>query len=283
MQSICLRELQGCVESILKNFLLIKTITMEKSSTNLFKELFGNEPNINLIRDTNQTISFYQTEKGIKALSFFNQAQQQYLNGNYNEALQSINSALNIDELNSTFYIVKGDILNGLQKSNEAFDSFKSAMERGGENFRLLGRIGDYYLINKDYNKSISAYLAAIEKIAEINDTYPGDEFFQVEKKDSDGIEFEAKYFNNIGFAYSEIGTKEALNKGSEYCFKALDIHFNYSKPRIALGIICAKVHHLINDPLYDGHFLDQAVQWFQDAAKLENRDPVEFLKAFLK
>lgn len=246
---------------------------------NLYQSLFEEEPKTFSIPDINETIKFYSSKEGQKILLYSMQAQDRYDKAQFEEALILINEAIRLDHKNSAFYLVKGDILNGLLKYEQALNSYQSALELGSMNFLMLGKIGDLFLIGKKYDKAILGYLAAIDTIEDVNNKYPPNDIINLKKIDSDGIEFKAKYFLNIGLAYSEIGTKEALKKGIEFCCKALEIHFHYSKPRMALAIIYNKIHNLINDPNYDGHFLDKAVSWVQQAAQLEKIDPIELMK----
>jgi len=90
-----------------------------------------------------------------------------YENEEYNQAMNDIANALEIDSTNAEYFITLSDIYVGLGKIPEALGALEEANRMDSENTSALTKLAELYIIFRDYKKALD-YIDNAIKINEI-------------------------------------------------------------------------------------------------------------------
>ncbi len=90
-----------------------------------------------------------------------------YENEEYNQAMNDIANALEIDSTNAEFFITLSDIYVGLGKIPDALGALEEANRLDSENTSALTKLAELYIIFRDYKKALD-YIDKAIKIDEI-------------------------------------------------------------------------------------------------------------------
>lgn len=201
----------------------------------IFKKLFGFEK-----KENNNTRTFGNYERGLKTgyLEDYQTAENAYLSGNLENALNYVNSTIQKSDISDwKHYAFRANVYEDQQKYAEAISDYNKAIELANSElsvYQLYHQIGYCYLTLGNNKKAEEFYTAAID----IKKRHPNSEY----NPDMEGmmggvmmgLPFERLY-NNRGNARKNLGK---LQEGFEDCKKALEYKPNYSNSYLLAGQI---------------------------------------------
>lgn len=120
-----------------------------------------------LILVTTGNLAYGQTAK-----DFYNQAQEDFDNKNYNQALIVINKAIKQDSANIDFYSMKAQTLDELEQYQELYDTYTKAISIFPNKFFLYNNRGTLLINFREPDKAIQDLTKAIELAKNDSDRY---------------------------------------------------------------------------------------------------------------
>lgn len=233
-----------------------------------FEKAFKRQRNNQYIRGGRKLSDLEKlTKNPPQYLYYYNAAQESYSNGNYLNGLAMINDAIELSDIDDwKQYAFKANILEDLQKYNEAIQQYELAIDISESDvfvYALYHQIGVCYLSLGLNEKAVEFYTYAIE----LKKNHPNNGFnLDLEGMNSGtmmGIEFK-KMYNNRGNALSNIGQ---LHQAFSDAKTSLSYDENYSNPYILISLICSKYGQE-----------DKSVEFLQIAASLGNENAKRML-----
>ena len=197
------------------------------------------------------------------AQEYFEKAETLYESERYEESLDYLEKALELEPENFTFLVLNGKVLRENDQLDETIEVYLKAIEINSEDANAYYNLGNTYHEKELLDQAIEYYLKAIEINSEDADAYYnlGAAYYEKELLDQ-AIEYslkaieinseDADAYYNLGNTYHE---KELLDQAIEYYLKAIAINLEHDSAYYNLGIAYK-----------DKGLLDEAIEAYQKA-----------------
>lgn len=229
-----------------------------------FKIAFGRERTPNEKKRT-----FENLDNGLNSgyLIYYQQATNEYLNGNNTSAFQLINKTIELSDINDwRHFAFRANVFEDLAKYNDAITDYQKAIELAESDinvYALYHQIGFCYLSIGNNQKAKEFYSYALE----LKKQHPNNQFNEdLEGMDGGvllGVQFK-RIYNNRGNALKNLGE---LNLAFEDCKKALSYDNQYSNTYLLLSQIFSQAGQE-----------SKAKEMLEIAAKLGNQNAIRML-----
>ena len=231
---------------------------------NAFLKAFGRERKPNT-KKRNFTDLF--KSKNFDYVAYFQNATAQYLNGNNQGALASINTTIEKSDINDwQHFAFRANVYEDLQNYRQAIKDYEQGIEFNADDiqvYALYHQIGFCYLSLGDNLKASEFYTYAIDlKKLHPNSTYNED----LEGMDGGimrGLPFKRMY-NNRANAFKN---QNKLNEAVEDCKQSLTFDQNYSNPYLLLSQIYSSAGQE-----------QEAIKYLKISAQLGNQNAISMI-----
>jgi len=229
-----------------------------------FQKAFGRErvPN-------SRKRNFTNMDEGLNSgyLVFYQQATNNYLNGDYNSAFQNINKTIELTDIDDwKHYAFRASIYEDLKKYTEAINDYERAIELADNDinvYALYHQIGFCNLSLGNNQKAKEFYTYSLD----LKKQHPNSQFNEdLEGMDGGvllGIPIK-RIYNNRANACKNLNE---LNEAFEDCKSALSYDENYSNSYLLLS----QIFSLAGQE-------DKAYQMLEHSAKLGNQNAIQML-----
>ncbi|WP_107942083.1 tetratricopeptide repeat protein [Metasolibacillus fluoroglycofenilyticus] len=172
-------------------------------------------------------------------ITYQNKSRIDYLEGNFDAALQSINKAIELNINDAFSYNLRGSIYTGLKDYGEAIENYTKAIELDRENVDAYNSLGIVYKTIGHYEQALENYTRAIKlnphyKYAYFNRGLVYTELKEYRKAIDEylaAIEIDSRYtgaYNSLGNAYKNIGEYQ---KAIDAYTEAITLNPKYALP----------------------------------------------------
>lgn len=204
----------------------------------IFQKAFGR------IRTTNtkkRTFSNMFSGLGTGYILYYQNANNDYLSGNLQSALNNINKTIEKSDINDwKHFAFRGNIYEDLKNYQQAITDYEQAIEYAQsdiEVYALYHQIGFCYLNLNNNEKASEFYTYSID----LKKQHPNTEFNSDQEGMDGGVMLGVPFkrmYNNRGNALMNLGK---LNEALENCKLSIDYDRQYSNPYLLLAQIYSK------------------------------------------
>jgi len=124
--------------------------------------------NLSLLQPDSTANQINQLDKLIEnnqdfPMAYAQRAYQQYLAGNYPEAIDDYSKAIELDPGNPEYYLERGMIFEKIEALDKAVSDFEAALRYDDANFQIWYNLANAHFLMENYLSSVEAYSRAID------------------------------------------------------------------------------------------------------------------------